>query len=187
MKGVTLAIDEAHPVGQVQEPGRARRDRERAPAPVRIELQMTHFAFGSGSQEVSVSDRACLRGTVQYVEDADRFDLVERVEQGDFDGQLQGPVASWPRGEVKPRGGPPSIARRSGGAMAMPILAPRMAATATPTRRPRVSATGPPLFPGLRAPSIKTATSFPSSFRRMLDTLPLPTTTVGRPLPWASP
>jgi hypothetical protein len=49
-----------------------------------------------------------------------------------------------------------------------------------------VSTTGPPLFPGFRAPSIKTATSFPCSFRLMLDTLPLPTTTVGRPRSGAS-
>ena len=36
-----------------------------------------------------------------------------------------------------------------------------MVATATPTSRPLTSTTGPPLFPGLRAPSICTTLSSP--------------------------
>ena len=44
----------------------------------------------------------------------------------------------------------------SKGGMARPMLAPGMAATDTPTSRPCVSTTGPPLLPGLRAPSICT-------------------------------
>src|SRR5579871_6433342 len=67
------------------------------------------------------------------------------------------------------------------GGTANPIPVPLMVATATPTSRPLASTTGPPLFPGLRAPSICTTLSSPSSSRRMLDTAPRPTVMAGFP------